>query len=106
MPADHQGREASRPRASVNRSARVSQPLRSPPHHRALRTAHLRPARCLGTRGNFDTARSRQATSTAERAASVWKKLLDEYEQPPLDPGTDEALRDFVARRKRELRTG
>jgi trimethylamine--corrinoid protein Co-methyltransferase len=26
--------------------------------------------------------------------------MLAEYEQPPLDPGVDEALREFVARRK------
>ena len=60
----------------------------------------------VSDRANFDNWRERGSPSTAERAASVWKKLLKEYEQPPLDPGTDEALRDFVARRKRELGTG
>jgi trimethylamine---corrinoid protein Co-methyltransferase len=37
------------------------------------------------------------------RANRIWKQLLAEYEQPPLDAGIDEALADFVARRKRQL---
>ena len=37
-----------------------------------------------------------------ERANGVWKQLLAEYQQPAIDPGVDEALRDYVARRKRE----
>jgi len=36
----------------------------------------------------------------AQRANAIWKRMLAEYEQPPLDPGVDEALREFVARRK------
>ena len=34
------------------------------------------------------------------RANRRWKKTLAETEDPPLDPAVDEALRDFVARRK------
>jgi len=36
----------------------------------------------------------------AIRANRRWKQVLADYEAPPLDPGLDEALRDFVARRK------
>lgn len=36
----------------------------------------------------------------ARRANRLWKKTLAEYEAPPLDAGTEEALTDFVARRK------
>ena len=36
----------------------------------------------------------------ATRANALWKRRLAEYEAPPLDPGIDEALRDFMARRK------
>lgn len=32
-----------------------------------------------------------------------WKMLLEAYQAPPLDPGTDEALREYIERRKREL---
>ena len=37
---------------------------------------------------------------TAQRAFGEWKRLLEEYADPGLDAGTDEALRDFVDRRK------
>jgi trimethylamine--corrinoid protein Co-methyltransferase len=30
----------------------------------------------------------------------LWKKRLAEYQAPPLDAAIDEALSDFVARRK------
>ncbi|MDW4547832.1 trimethylamine methyltransferase family protein [Defluviimonas sp. D31] len=36
----------------------------------------------------------------AQRANARWKKLLREYEAPPLDEGIDEALRDFISCRK------
>jgi trimethylamine--corrinoid protein Co-methyltransferase len=39
----------------------------------------------------------------AHRANARWKKLLAEYEAPPLDAGIDEALQDFVARRKHAM---
>ncbi|MCB1490533.1 MAG: trimethylamine methyltransferase family protein [Rhodobiaceae bacterium] len=34
------------------------------------------------------------------RANARWKTMLAEYAPPPLDEGIDEALRDFIARRK------
>lgn len=40
---------------------------------------------------------------TARRAERAWKKALAEYEPPPLDEGIDEALRDFIARRKQAM---
>ena len=39
----------------------------------------------------------------AQRANVIWKKMLAEYEAPPLDPAIDEALLDFVARRKASM---
>lgn len=36
----------------------------------------------------------------ATRANTRWKSLLDSYVPPPLDPGTDDALQDFMAQRK------
>lgn len=35
-----------------------------------------------------------------QRANARWKRLLEDYEAPPLDAGVDEALREFVTRRK------
>jgi trimethylamine--corrinoid protein Co-methyltransferase len=38
-----------------------------------------------------------------ERALIEARALLDAYEEPKLDQATDEALRDFIARREREI---
>lgn len=37
------------------------------------------------------------------RAYNRWNDLLNSYEAPPIDEATDEALKDFVAKRKSEL---
>jgi trimethylamine--corrinoid protein Co-methyltransferase len=73
------------------------------------------------TQRNFETAfwRSRTADSrtyeqwseegsldAARRANAIWKKLLGEYEEPPMDAGIAEALRDYRDRRLREIRNG
>jgi trimethylamine--corrinoid protein Co-methyltransferase len=39
----------------------------------------------------------------ARRANGIWKRTLAEYEAPPIDPGIDEALLDFIARRKASM---
>jgi len=36
----------------------------------------------------------------AQRANKIWKRMLAEYEAPPIDPGIDEALTEFIAKRK------
>ena len=43
------------------------------------------------------------SVNTEQRANQIWKQLLAEYEQPPIDPAIDEALQDYVARRKLEI---
>lgn len=37
------------------------------------------------------------------RANRTWKKTLEEYEAPPLDQATDDAVKDFVARKKASM---
>jgi trimethylamine--corrinoid protein Co-methyltransferase len=39
----------------------------------------------------------------ATRANRLWKRRLAEYEAPDLDPGIDEALRDFMDRKKAQV---
>jgi trimethylamine--corrinoid protein Co-methyltransferase len=39
----------------------------------------------------------------AQRANAIWKRMLAVYEAPPIDPAVDEALLDFVARRKASM---
>jgi len=35
-----------------------------------------------------------------QRANRAWKKALQDYQAPSLDVATDEALKDFISRRK------
>ena len=37
-----------------------------------------------------------------KRANTMWKKMLAEYVPPPMDPAIDEALLDYMAKRKAE----
>jgi trimethylamine--corrinoid protein Co-methyltransferase len=67
------------------------------------------------TQANFETAFYRStiadsnsfeqweadgAQDAAQRANTLWKKMLSEYEAPALDPAIDEALQAFVTNRK------
>jgi trimethylamine---corrinoid protein Co-methyltransferase len=69
---------------------------------------------CAHTQSNFESAfyRSNLADNNsveqwmeegskdmATRANALWKKMLAEYEAPPLDPAVDEALREFIDKR-------
>ena len=70
---------------------------------------------CAHTQANFETAfyRSSIADNNSfeqweaeggqdayQRANGVWKKALRDYEAPAIDPAIDEALLDFIARKK------
>ena len=48
----------------------------------------------------FEKWEANGSVDAATRANRLWKKRLAEYEAPALDAGTDEALREFVTRRK------
>jgi trimethylamine--corrinoid protein Co-methyltransferase len=51
---------------------------------------------------NYPTWLARGSEEAPMRANRIWKDLLANYEQPPLDPGILEELAAFVARRKAE----
>jgi trimethylamine--corrinoid protein Co-methyltransferase len=51
---------------------------------------------------NYDSWVERGRQTAIGRANEIWKKLLSEYEAPPLDPAIDEELKAYVERRKRE----
>jgi trimethylamine--corrinoid protein Co-methyltransferase len=70
---------------------------------------------CAHTQANFETAFYRSpiadnnsveqweaegSQDLAQRANASWKKQLASYEAPPLDPAIDEALQDYMNRRK------
>ncbi len=52
---------------------------------------------------NFTTWEQRGAATADRVATAEWKRLLESYEDPGLDASVDEALREHVERRKREL---
>jgi trimethylamine--corrinoid protein Co-methyltransferase len=43
------------------------------------------------------------ALDAPQRANAIWKRMLAEYEAPPIDPGVDEALMEFMIRRKASM---
>ena len=70
---------------------------------------------CAHTQANFENAFYRSpladnnsyeqweaegATNMSKRANGLWKKMLAEYVAPPMDSSIDEALLDYMARRK------
>jgi trimethylamine--corrinoid protein Co-methyltransferase len=57
----------------------------------------------LSNWSNYESWLEAGSVNTEQRANQIWKQLLREYRQPPIDPSVDEALRDYVSRRKREI---
>lgn len=51
---------------------------------------------------NFENWRDKGGVWTAERANGVYKKILEEFEAPPMDEAIKEELATFVAKRKEE----
>lgn len=71
---------------------------------------------CAHTQANFESAFFRSSVAdnnsfeqwkadgcqdAAQRANAIWKRMLAEYEAPAIDPAVDEALLDYIARRRR-----
>jgi trimethylamine--corrinoid protein Co-methyltransferase len=52
---------------------------------------------------SFEQWEAEGSLDAAQRANKIWTRMLNEYEAPPLDPAIDEALIDFVNRRKAEF---
>lgn len=52
---------------------------------------------------NFERWEEAGGLTATQRANGIWKQLLQEYQQPPLDPAIDEELVAYVARRKEIL---
>ena len=52
---------------------------------------------------NFETWEEGGSLDTQARANRIWKQLLNEYEQPPLDPAIDDELSEYVAKRRSDF---
>jgi trimethylamine--corrinoid protein Co-methyltransferase len=66
-----------------------------------FRTCFYRPL--LSSTENFDRWSKNGGADAAERAGRIAQETLEGYEQPPIDEGVRDALRDYVARRRIEL---
>lgn len=60
-------------------------------------------ATSLADRLSHDTWTLAGSEDAATRANRIWKEMLAQYEQPPLDPAIAEALHEYVVRREKEL---
>jgi len=54
----------------------------------------------IADNNSYEQWESEGGRDLAQRANAVWKKMLAEYEAPSIDPAVDEALNDYIARRK------
>jgi len=52
---------------------------------------------------NYERWKRNGGNDTAARASEIWRKTLDEYEEPPIDAGLKTELKDYVDRRRKEL---
>ena len=51
---------------------------------------------------SFEQWSDEGANDALQRANKRWKSMLKEYEKPAIDPAIDEALKDYIARKKSE----
>ena len=54
----------------------------------------------IADNNSFEQWQEDGSLDAAQRANAIWKRMLREYEAPPLDEGIDEALGEFIAKRK------
>ena len=57
----------------------------------------------LSSTENFERWKSKGGRDAAARAGEIWRKTLEEYEQPPLDDAIRAELEEYVIRRRAEL---
>jgi trimethylamine--corrinoid protein Co-methyltransferase len=57
----------------------------------------------LSSTENFERWTRNGGKDAAERAGEIWRRTLEEYEEPPLDDGVRARLQEFVTRRRAEL---
>jgi trimethylamine--corrinoid protein Co-methyltransferase len=71
--------------------------------HTLERYEHAFYAPLLSTRQNFESWQEAGSQDIATRANRTWKQLLDEYQQPVLDPAIEEALVAYADQRRPTL---
>ena len=68
---------------------------------RNYRTGFYRP--WISSTENYDRWQRFGSRTADVVAAERWKQLLKDYPDPGIDPGVDEQLKEFIARRKQEI---
>jgi trimethylamine--corrinoid protein Co-methyltransferase len=57
----------------------------------------------IADNNSFEQWQEDGGLDAAQRANLVWKRMLAEYEEPPLDQAIDEALLEFIIRKKASM---
>jgi trimethylamine--corrinoid protein Co-methyltransferase len=57
----------------------------------------------IADNNSFEQWRDEGEKDAPQRANKIWKNMLNNYEPPPIDSGTDEALLEFIGRRKASM---
>jgi trimethylamine--corrinoid protein Co-methyltransferase len=57
----------------------------------------------IADNNSFEQWEQDGSMDAAQRANGIWKKMLRNYEQPAMDPAVDEALYEYVLKRKSEF---
>ena len=57
----------------------------------------------IADNNSFEQWEEEGSRDAMQRAAEIWPRMLRDYEPPAIDPGVDEALREFISRRKAEF---
>ena len=55
---------------------------------------------------NYEAWQEAGGLDATQRATRLWKKALEEYQQPAMDPAIREALEAYMAKRKEEIGSG
>ncbi len=55
---------------------------------------------------NYEKWQSEGSEDSYHSANKIWKRMLEEYQQPAMDPALAEALNAFVERRRADIRAG
>lgn len=66
-----------------------------------FRTCFYRPI--LSSTENYERWSRQGGKDAAARATEIWKKTLEEYEEPPIDESLRQELEEYVTRRRAEL---
>jgi len=57
----------------------------------------------LANRQNFESWQESGSIDISVRANAIWKQMLRDYEQPALDPAIDDALVEYIEKRKQAI---